>query len=180
MEKKFCRVGMIFRSLLAAIFVIVLSGTFCMSLHAQTVRIKLVNGKNGNPMADKCVNVRVGTERKGVMAIPTDKDGVAWLHLTDKDAEVNIQNYRKGCGYFGVINPVVKYADSMRINAGFVLCQPHGSSYSWLAFMTFSTQKVLQSGVVTPNVCGKAMASPEPGEVIIFVRPLTFWEKLKT
>jgi hypothetical protein len=38
---------------------------------------------------------------------------------------------------------------------------------------------VLQQGIATPNTCGKATASPEPGDLIIFVRPLTWWEKLK-
>lgn len=39
---------------------------------------------------------------------------------------------------------------------------------------------VLQHGVVTANYCGNTTASPQPGEIIIFVRPLTWWEKLKT
>jgi len=179
MEKKFCRVGMIFRSLLAAIFVIVLSGTFCMRLHAQTVRVKLVNGKNGRPMAHKCMGIAISTFGR-TMGVRTDNNGVAWLRLTNSDTEVNTQTRWNGCDDWPVVNPVVKYSDSIGVNAGYVLCQAHGANYSWLTVMTFSTQKVLQSGVVTPNVCGKATASPEPGEVIIFVRPLTFWEKLKT
>jgi hypothetical protein len=43
----------------------------------------------------------------------------------------------------------------------------------------FSTEEILQHGVATANTCGKATASPKPGEVILFVRPLTWWEKLK-
>ena len=79
----------------------------------------------------------------------------------------------------GVINPVVKYGDTIGINTGYVLCQSHTSDYSWLARMDFSTEKVLQSGIVTANTCGKATASPKPGEVTLFVRPLTWWEKVK-
>jgi hypothetical protein len=63
-------------------------------------------------MSNSYVNVWVGTKRKEAMVIPTDKDGIARLRLTDND-------------------------------------------------------------------CGKATASPKPGELIIFVRPLTWWEKLK-
>jgi hypothetical protein len=60
-----------------------------------------------------------------------------------------------------------------------MLCEPHTPDYSWLATMRFATKKILQSGVVTANVCGKVTASPEPGEAILFVRPLSWWKKLK-
>lgn len=113
------------------------------------------------------------------MAIPTDKDGVAKLRLTENDGEIDLHNKCKGCGDSGVIEPVVKYSDSFRVNAGYVSCQPHRPDYSWLSIQAFSTEDVLRSGVVTANVCGNAKASPEPGELIVFVRPLTLWEKLK-
>ena len=113
------------------------------------------------------------------MAIPTDNDGVARLYLTDKDTEVNTQHYLKSCGDFAVANPIVKYADSVRINAGYALCQPHASDYSWLAIMEFSTKRILEQGMVTVNTCGKSKVTPEPGSVVIFVRPLTWWEELK-
>jgi len=45
--------------------------------------------------------------------------------------------------------------------------------------MKFSTKEVLEQGVVRANTCGNTTATPVPGEVIIFVRPLTFWEELK-
>lgn len=109
------------------------------------------------------------------MAIPTDKDGVATLRLTNEDSEVNIHTHNGS-----VTNPVVKYSDSFQVNVGFVSCQPHTPDYSWLSIQTFSTPEVLRSGIVTANVCGKAKASPEPGELILFVRPLTWWEAMKT
>ena len=61
----------------------------------------------------------------------------------------------------------------------YVLCESRTPDYSWLAIRTFSTAEVLQHGVVTANTCGKATASPQPAEIIIFVRPLTWWEKFK-
>jgi hypothetical protein len=148
-------------------------------LHAQTIKIKFVNGKSGQPIANTCVNTWVGTGRIEAMAIPTDKDGVAWLYLTDKHTEVNTQNRPKNCGDFGVAHPVVKYADTIRVVAGYAVCQPHASDYSWLATMTFSTKQIVQRGIVTPNNCGKSTASANPGELVIFVRPRTWWEKLK-
>jgi hypothetical protein len=152
------------------------SGTL---LYAQTIEIKLVNGRNGSPLPRTCVNVWVGSERKQAMAIPTDENGVAKLRLTDKDSEVDVRRDWKVCGDFGVIDPVVKYNDSIRINVSYVLCQPHTPDYSWLSLTTFSMERLIQRGIVTPNSCGKATASPKSGEVVIFARPLSFWEKLK-
>jgi hypothetical protein len=149
------------------------------TLSAQTIEIKLIDGRNGHPIANSCVNVWVGNEQKDALAIPTDNDGVARLRLTDSDAEINTQNRWKQCGAFGVINPVVRFESSVTINAGYVLCQPQGTDYSWLALKNFPTKEILTEGVVTPNACGKHTAQREPGGVIVFVRPLSFWEKLK-
>lgn len=162
-----------------ALFVLLVCGASEVAVGAQAIKIKLVNGRSGRPMTGACVNVWVGGKRKEAMAIPTDKDGVGLLYFTDENAEINTQNQWKSCGGFGVINPVVKYADTIRINAGYVLCRPHRPDYSWLAMTEFSTSQVVQKGIVTPNACGRATASAEPGEVILFVRPLTWWEKLK-
>jgi len=77
------------------------SGT---AVRAQTIKIKLVNGKKGRPVARACVNTWVDTDQKDAMAIPIDKDGVAWLYLTDKDADMNARNQAKNCGLFGVVH----------------------------------------------------------------------------
>ena len=161
------------------LFLFLVLGASGKTLSAQTIKIKLVDGRSGRSLANRYVNTWVGTERKDAMAIPTDEHGVAWLYLTDKVAEVNTQSRPKSRGDFGVVHPVVKYADTIRIVAGYIVCQPHAPDYSWLAMMEFSTKQIVQQGVVTANACGKATASPEPGELAIFVRPLSWWEKLK-
>lgn len=162
------------------VFVTVLLILPAMSLSAQTIEIKLVHGRTGHPMvgASSYVNVWVGGERKEAIAIPTDEKGVARLQLTMNPSEVNIPN-SKNNGSIVVDHPVMKYDESFRINAPSVLCGPEGGRYSWLALKKFSTKQVLDHGYVSANSCGKAAASPQPGQVILFVRPLTFWEKMK-
>jgi hypothetical protein len=54
-------------------------------VQAQTILIKLVNGRNGRPMAGTCVNAWVGNERKEAMAIRADNNGVASVRLTEND-----------------------------------------------------------------------------------------------
>ena len=165
-----------FHSLLVTVLLILPA----MSLSAQTIEIKLVDGRNGHPMVgtSSYVNVWVGGERKEAIAIPTDEKGVARLQLTMNPSEVNIPD-SKNNGSIVVDHPIVKYAESFRINAPYVLCGAGGRSYSWLELKNFSTKEVLDHGYASSNTCGKAAASPQPGQVILFVRPLTFWEKMK-
>lgn len=154
-------------------------GSFGTALRAQMIEVKLVNGRNGHPMSNSHVNVWVGTKRTEAMAIPTDKDGIAWLRLTDNDDEVDLHLREKHIGDDVVTGPIMKYDENFRVNVPFVICYPHVRDYSWLAIPNISTKQLLQQGIVWPNTCGKAVASPEPGELIIFVRPLSWWEKLR-
>lgn len=159
--------------------VLLLLTTSATLLQTQTVTIKLVNGRNGLPMAGSHVNVWVGNERKMAMAIPTDKQGIARFRLIVNDGEVDILRSRSSDVEPVVTDPVVKYDDFIRINVGYVLCQPGGSNYSWLATKQVSTKQLINEGIVMPNTCGKVTASPNPRELVIFVRPLNFWERLK-
>jgi hypothetical protein len=151
-----------------------------MSLSAQTIEIKLVDGRNGRPIVGLAsyVNVWVGGERKEAIAIPTDKKGVARLKLTPNPSEVNIPR-SKNNGSIVVNNPVVKYDESFRINAPYVFCGLGGGSYSWPELKSFSTKEVLDHGYTSANACGKVTVSPQPRQVVLFVKPLTFWEKMK-
>jgi hypothetical protein len=130
-------------------------------------------------MSNSHVNVWVGTTRKEAMVIPTDKDGIARLRLTDNDDEVDLHIRGKYSGDNVVIDPIVKYDDNFGVNVGFVICRPHASDYSWLSTTNISTKQLLQQGIVWPNSCGKATASPMPGKLVVFVRPLSWWEKMK-
>jgi hypothetical protein len=153
--------------------------TFAALLEAQTVTIKLVDGRSGRPMAQSHVNVWVGNERKMAMAVLTDEHGIARLRLTANAREVDIPSSRSSDVEPVVIDPVLKDDDFIRINVGYVLCEAGGSNYSWLAIKQVSTKQLINEGIAMPNTCGKTIASSNPGELIIFVRPLTFWEKLK-
>ena len=150
------------------------------SLFAQTLEIKLVDGRNGRPIvsASSYVNAWVGTQRKEAIAVPTDGKGIARIQLTLNPGEVSIPD-SKNSGSIVLKHPVVMYDESFRINAPYALCTSGGSNYSWLRSEKFSTKEVLSRGYVSPNTCGKSTESPRPGQVILFVRPLTWREKLK-
>jgi hypothetical protein len=42
----------------------------------------------------------------------------------------------------------------------------------------YSLAEIISRGVVGENLCGKARISPEPGVLVIYVRPRTFIELL--
>jgi len=171
-------------SVTVSFLVILMMGLFAGTVKGQEIRIKLVDGRNGRVFSNQCVNVWVGKEQvygnlRGVaMLIQTDKNGVASLHLTDDDAKVSVERGNGPCGDLGVVNPVVKYADTITILSGYALCRPRHSPPLNEIGSTFATKKMLDTGVVTENACGKIKASPEPGEIIMFVRPHTFWEQM--
>jgi hypothetical protein len=165
---------------LVSVLVFCSSGTV---LRAQTIQIKIVNGQNGHPVVNRCMYVWVGNRSNPssgpLLETQTDKDGIVSLRLTREDGKISDENQRVTCGLVGATAPVAKYGDTVSIRAGYVLCQPHTPDYSWLAKADFSTEEVLQHGIATANTCGKATAAPTPGQVTLFVRPLTWWEKFK-
>ncbi|HEY6846756.1 MAG TPA: hypothetical protein VI320_11125 [Terracidiphilus sp.] len=151
-----------------------------MSLAAQTLEIKLVDGRNGRPMVGTSayVNIWVGGERKEAIAIPMDDHGVARLQLTLNPNEVNVPN-STGHGTIVANHPVVQYDESFRINVPYVVCGSGDGDRSPLGLKNFSTKEVLDHGYASANTCGKVTATPQPGQVVLFVRPLTFMEKMK-
>lgn len=186
------------------------------ALRAQTIEIRLVDGKTGRPITNhyflnrhSSLNISAGQEPDKLhLVIPTDKRGVALLRFTHNDSEINVpeckgrqadwqklqsnQNEKdkeefnkkyKYCTYFEVGNPVVRYADSFSIMApsfmygnrqryAYIPCWVDADKYktSWLGTADFSTKDVLEHGVVAANTCGKAIASPQAGQLILFVR----------
>jgi hypothetical protein len=151
------------------------------SAYAQTIKITVLDGSNGHAMTNKCVYVWVGNKSDPMSGplLQTQTSSYGVLNLTlVQGQEVTNGEVQLACGLSGVAAPSMKFGDTISIRTGYALCQS-GVHDSWLARANFSTEEVLQHGVVTPNSCGKATALSRPGEVVLFVRPLTLWEKLK-
>jgi hypothetical protein len=119
---------------------LLLLASYATALRAQSIQIKLVDGKTGRPITDKSeLNVWVGHIREFPFIVPADKQGVALLRLTDKYSEINVPECGgmlaeaaklnrknknevaefnkkfKGCTGFEVDNPIVRYADSISV-----------------------------------------------------------------
>jgi hypothetical protein len=136
--------------------------------NAQILRIQLLDGRSGKPIANGYVNVWVGDHRKAAVPISGDRNGLVKLSLTDSAERVRVEGEP----------PTFLYAPEIRIQVGFVLCQTAQQKFSWLRITPYPTRDWTRIGIVTANSCGKAVARPEPGELTLFVRPLNFWERM--
>lgn len=156
-----------------------ITGFSCTILCGQTVSIRLVNGRTGRPIPNSFVNVWVGNQRKEATVIPTDKDGIAKLELTDIPSKQDASTHQSGGGSFVAVNPVLLKAESISVNVGFVRCTSRKVDHSWLLTEHYSTETLVHDGIVTANTCGNSSASPKPGELTVFVRPLNLLEKFE-
>jgi hypothetical protein len=151
------------------------------ALCAQTIQIKVVDGKTGRSVKSVCVGIQT-KDLKSPVYIPTDKNGVAWLSFTHKNNEIDIfYNPKLGCGGTGVINPVLKYIDTFTsYTTGYnpsCAFPENMPGTRWKEIDSISTNEVFQHGFASANTCGKVTASPQPGQVILFVRPRNSQEK---
>lgn len=189
---------------------------------AQTIQIKLVNGKTGHPVTyvawlspRTIVSVAFGPESDLSLSITTDKQGIVRLRFTADDSEINVpdckgeraawdkllknrnkkdeEEFNKkyaNCTDFPVNNPVVRFADTISIgpvirtlgDRTYFRYVPCWSSPYADGYREFPAEEILQRGIVTENNCGKAAASPEPGLLILFVRPPTnreAWQQMQ-
>jgi hypothetical protein len=44
---------------------------------------------------------------------------------------------------------------------------------------SYPIKNILETGVVASNTCGKFKAEARPGDLIFFVRPASWWEKMR-
>ncbi|HZY61605.1 MAG TPA: hypothetical protein VFE38_03700 [Edaphobacter sp.] len=139
--------------------------------NAQTLHVRLLNGSSGKPISNAYINVWVDDQRKEAIPISIDSNGDAILRLTGDATD-------KGVPAASANLPTFPYASEIKIQVGFALCQVKQQKYSWLQITPYSTEHWIRAGIMTANTCGKAIAKPEPGVLVIFVRPLNFWEKL--
>src|SRR3982751_4837630 len=83
--------------------------------NAQTLRVRLLDGRSGEPISNTYVNVWVGNQRKTALPIPIDSSGNAVLRLTGGAADEGVQAE-------SVHWPTFPCAPEIKIQAGFVLC----------------------------------------------------------
>lgn len=151
------------------------------TLHAQEVqfKIKVLNGQNGQPVVDGCVYVQVLTN-PGVLSAEeaaTDQKGVVRIRLSSDDASVSPGRKTAKCFRGATVDTVLRYGNSVDIIPNrdkAADCRPP-TDKSGTRNYSYSVKLIVREGIVLANACGKAAATPTPGEVILFARPVHWW-----
>jgi hypothetical protein len=136
------------------LLIIVCYTTSITALHAQDLRVRILDGRSGHPISNEQPQVWIGHENGSAIQLQTNQDGIADVHLR-KTAD----------------------ADYIRIEANhYYDCRRFQKD---AARPSYSVKEIIASGVVGEDTCGKLQIEPKRGEVILFVRPLHWWEGLK-
>jgi hypothetical protein len=120
------------------------------TLQAATIRIRVLDGRNGKPITNEVLQIWINEESNGPYGLPTGKDGVAMLEVPAGGLLWVHSNW---------------YVD----------CRP----YTKEARASYSVDDIISFGIVAGNRCGKRSFEARRGELILFVRPLHWWEGLK-
>jgi len=135
------------------------------STWSQEIRIRVLDGRNGHPIRDHQINiwlhendehVTVWSDRHSVRQLlpSTDKQGTITLHIHPEENYITLFS--------------ANYPDCRKLTMG------NGG----LIDPAYSLAEISKSGVIVSNKCGKFTLTPNPGELLYFVRPWHWWESL--
>ncbi|HKW75213.1 MAG TPA: hypothetical protein VJN64_06780 [Terriglobales bacterium] len=155
---------------------------------AQDIHIRIVNARNGKPITDECLNISLGKWHGAELLAQTNSDGAVVLHLKGGQVTV-VTNSPKACNTEAIVGPKPFTDDKRSISVMgdiYVVCQEYGNNVSGQPppfngdlIPTYAVTKILESGMTAANTCGKVRAQAGKGELLLFARPMSFWERMK-
>ena len=166
------------------LFSVALAALAASSLPAQEIHIRVLNARNGKPVAGACMSVYFGTWHvNSDMWAGTNQEGVAVLHFVNHFwvAESGCHGWKKesyfpsGLGTIAIQNDF--HVDCQELAPGLDK-SGHFVPIEW-RYPTYSIKRILESGIAGSNICGKARAEAKPGELIVFARRASLLEKLR-
>jgi len=172
---------------LTIFLMLVLVGLAGPSLYGQEIHIRVLSARNGKPITNECLNVWLGHDwNHPSLLAPTNNEGVVVLYFADNTVTAGSVPH-PACGKWLAVSPKANPNDADAIvvsGAYYVICQELGEVHSGGHLERFippayKIRKILESGVSAANTCGKFRAQAKPGELIIFVRPPTFMERMR-
>lgn len=121
------------------------------SANAETIRIRVLDGRNGKAIRNERLNVWIGAAAGRALALTPGAD---W------SAELEVQE-----------------GSSIAIGSNlYVDCRP---SRKGDPSPTYAVDEIMRRGVVTPNTCGKVHSDSKSGELLLFVRPPPLLEEMR-
>ena len=163
---------------------------FAPLLYAQEIDIRVLNGRNGKPVTNECLNISLGSWHGGDLIAPTNKDGVVVLHFAKNQVTAD-PALPHTCNGTAVLGPKAspEGMDAITLSGDYyVACQEHGKiipgepatpNLLKEVMPSYPIRKILDSGLSAANTCGKIRVKAKPGELIFYVKPRSFSERMK-
>jgi hypothetical protein len=145
-------------------------------VRSQEIRVRFLDGRTGRPVTYEAAQVWVGTSTEFLVAPAKNKEGVATFLYTGHSIKSVWPPNTNESGYARelTIPPgLERIAVAPSIAAG--ICWDLGPSHlgPW-----YEISDILKHGAVPENRCGSATAKAKPGELILFIEPLSIWKRL--
>lgn len=159
-------------------------------LCAQQINIRVLNGHNGKPVTNECLNISLGVWNGGDLVAPTNSAGVISLIFRDGQASVERASSH-ACNGTAVLGPKIIPNGMEEITLStdyYIACQEHGKvipgepakpNLIKELMPSYSIKKILDSGLSAGNTCGRVKAEPRPGELIFYVKPRGFLGRMR-
>jgi hypothetical protein len=123
-------------------------------LAEQQITIEVVDGWNGTPRTNMTVNVWYGSKiGPPPTQVTTGIDGKAVLNVPGSTEAILIMG-----------QSVADCRANKRRN--------------YIEQNAYQVKDILQAGVVAQNLCGKSQAQSTPGTLLLYVRPVHWWQKM--
>lgn len=124
-----------------------------------TIRIREVDGRSGRPIRRDTVGVYINHGKYPI------------LGKLGEGGEATVVFRTVGKGSVISVSPG-DYYDCRPTRY-----KPFGVAYA--LGISYSLRIVIQRGIVAENTCGSAEARAVPGTIVIFVKPLSLWQRLR-
>jgi hypothetical protein len=136
----------------AKVLIVALLGGWSFSLSAQTITIRLLNAKTGEPMGNKMVTLEWGVMERS--EVKSDKQGLGTVEVPAGVKEFSLLSGPK----VGKEPYRIPYLDCNEGRPDFI-----------------EVSLVLEKGYVLRNTCGHKSAVARPGEVVFWLLPNPWW-----
>jgi hypothetical protein len=138
----------------------------------RDLRIRVLDGRNGHPLTNICLNVSMGIWHGADLLAPTNGEGFIVLDLEGGMVSAEIPPDSHCEGGFPTHAVLPSGEDRITPASGGNDCHPKRQTPTPL---WYSIREILEHGVVGENVCGKVRVEARPGELIFFVRPTPWY-----
>jgi hypothetical protein len=122
----------------------------------RTIAVRLLDSRNSKPMISNDVEIWVDRDRSHVIYTHTGRDGVATSVLPTGTSEVTIYAQQNGWYLF-------------RCDLTKDISKPAPF---------YPLDQIVSNGIAAPNRCSRRVTVAKAGEITLFLRPQTFWEKM--